>query len=275
MSGPLWRSERPLVFGHRGGSRLAPENTLAAFDRAVAEGVDGLELDVHLARDGEPVVCHDARIDRTTDASGAIRDLTAEALARVDAGFRFVEGAGRYPYRGQGFGIPTLREVVTRYPSQFLIVEMKDEDDRLAERTVEVIRAAGAVERVCLGSFHSGVLQAARRLEPRLATSASQREVRAALYRSWVGWFPRRVPYRAFQVPERRGSVRVVSPRFVRGAHRAGAAVQVWIVDQAPDILRLLAWGVDGIITDRPDVAVRTVHEWWAGRAPSRGKGSY
>ena len=85
-------TDRPLVFGHRGGSRLAPENTIAAFDRAVAEGVDGLELDVRLSKDGQVMVCHDARVDRTSNTTGAIADMTASELARVDAGYRFTPG---------------------------------------------------------------------------------------------------------------------------------------------------------------------------------------
>lgn len=262
---PWADSAVPLVFAHRGGSRLAPENTMAAFDRAVQEGVDGLELDVHLSRDGEPVVCHDRSVDRTTDASGAITAMTVAELARVDAGYRFVDGEGRYPFRGQGLGIPTLREVVTRHSGHRVIVELKDDDARLTAATLDVLREAGAVGRACIGSFHRGALADVRGREPGIATSAAQREVRMALYRSWFGWFPRAVPYQALQVPERREATQVVSPRLVRGAHRAGVVVQVWVVDGAADIRRLLGWGVDGIITDRPDVAVPTVREWAAG----------
>jgi glycerophosphoryl diester phosphodiesterase len=253
---------RPLVFGHRGGSRLAPENTLAAFDRGVAEGVDGLEMDVRLAADGEVVVCHDATVDRTTDGAGAISSMTARQLAALDAGSRFAGADGRHPFRGRGLGIPALRDVVCRYPHHRLIVEMKDSDPALARAVVGILRAAEALERVCVGSFHAAVMGEARRLEPGLATSAAQFEVRMALYRSWVGWFPRRVPYAAMQVPERREATTVVSRRFVRAAHRAGVAVQVWVVDQPADMERLLDWGVDGLITDRPDVAVGVVRRW-------------
>lgn len=266
---PWAESAIPLVFAHRGGSRLAPENTLAAFDRAASEGVDGLELDVRLSRDGEVVVCHDARVDRTTDASGAVAGMTAAELARLDAGYRFVDGQRAYPFRGCGLGIPTLREVLQRHPDRRVIVELKDGDARLAVATLEVLRSAGAVDRACVGSFHQGALAEVRAREPRLATSAAQREVRAALYRSWFNWFPRSVPYTALQVPERREATRVVSRRFVRGAHRAGVAVQVWVVDGPDDIRRLLGWGVDGIITDRPDVAVPTVRRW----AETEGEG--
>ncbi len=264
MMGPMkWiPTDRPLVFGHRGGSRLSPENTLAAFDRAAAEGVDGLELDVRLSRDGEVVVCHDARLDRTCDAAGAIADLTAAELARVDAGYRFTPDGSTYPFRGCGVGVPTLREVLARYPRLPLIVEMKDNTPAMAQATVGVLREAGALDRVCLGSFSPGVLRHARRLAPGTASSGSSREVLHAVLSSRFGLLPPFRRYQALQVPERREGTLVVTPRFVRAAHRAGVPVQVWIVDGEDAIRRLLDWGVDAIITDRPDVAVRTVADW-------------
>lgn len=257
-------SPRPLVFAHRGGSRLAPENTLAAFDRAVSEGADGLELDVHLSADGEVVVCHDPRVERTTNGTGAISEMTALELGEVDAGFHFRDTKGGFPFRGRGLGIPTLRDVVAQHPGRRLIVEIKDEDPRLVRATLDVLRAAGALDRTCLGSFRAPVLQLVRSLEPAVATGAGVDEVRRALYLSWLGLFPRRPPYHVLQLPERRGRLRVVSPRFVKGARRAAVPVFVWVVDEAADVRRLLSWGVHGIITDRPDVAVPIVQAWGA-----------
>jgi len=259
---PWGAAARPLVFGHRGGSGLAPENTFAAFERGLAEGVDGLELDVRLARDGEVVVCHDPTLDRTTDASGPVSALTSGQLAEVDAGYRFSTGEGVWPFRGRGVGVPLLRAVLARFPACPLIVELKGAEIDLARATVALVREAGAVDRVCIGSFRRAVLDEVRRLEPRLATGAASDEVRWALYRSWFCLFPRRVPYQALQVPQRREGHQIPTPRFVRGAHRAGAVVQVWVVDGRAEIVRLLEHGVDGIITDRPDVAVTAVREW-------------
>ena len=107
---------RPLVFAHRGGCALGPENTIAAFDRGLAAGADGFELDVHLSADGIVVVCHDDTLERTTGAVGPVRARTAAELARVDAGHRFVDAAGGFPFRGRGIGVPTLRDVLERYP---------------------------------------------------------------------------------------------------------------------------------------------------------------
>ena len=255
-------TDRPLVFGHRGGSRLAPENTIAAFDRAVAEGVDGLELDVRLSKDGQAMVCHDARVDRTSNTTGAIADMTAIELAHVDAGYRFTSGALSYPFRWRGFGVPTLAEVIARYPRHPLIVEMKDNTRAMAKATVEVVRAAGAADRVCLGAFPNGVMRHARRDGPEIATSASSGEVLRAMLTARAGLLPPRRRYQTLQLPERRKRLRVVTPRFVRAARRAGVPVQVWIVDRAEDIRRLLDWGVQAIITDRPDIAVPVVAAW-------------
>src|SRR5439155_23964984 len=131
---------------------------------------------------------------------------------------------------------------------------------------------ARAIDTVCLGSFSVSALRAARRFDPEVATSAGLFEARLALYRSWINVSPGRVPYQAFQVPEISGATRVVSPRFVRLAHQAGVAVQVWTVDDPADMRRLLEWGVDGIITDRPDIAVEVVRDWAGHRRSAIGE---
>jgi glycerophosphoryl diester phosphodiesterase len=119
------------------------------------------------------------------------------------------------------------------------------------------VRAAGAEDRVCAAGYGQRSIDEVRRSLPRLATSACHPEVHIALYRSWVGWPARRPPYGGVQVPEKAGLIRVVSRRFIRHAHRGGVRVQVWTVDEEADMHRLLGWGVDGLISNRPDLAVR------------------
>ena len=258
---PFARRDR-LVFAHRGGAKLAPENTLEAFDRGMREGSDGIECDVHLSRDGVPVVIHDATLDRTTDASGPVSARTADELARVDAGYRF-QSDGTFPFRGRGIGIPRLDEVLRTVGSGRVIIEMKQGLPALARAVMAVVRAAKAVDRVCVGSFHRSGLEVLRTEAPEIATSAAEEEARWTLYRSWCRWpigYAR--PYVAFQVPERAGRLRVISPAFLAQAHRADARVDVWVVDDPSDIIRLLTWGVDGVISDRPDLAVPTRNAW-------------
>lgn len=263
---PFFAAARPLVFAHRGGAALAPENTIAAFDNGLGLGADGLELDVHLSLDGQVVVHHDPTLDRTTDRRGDIAAFTADELARVDAGCRFGRGDDR-PFRGQGHGIPTLAVVLARYRDHRIVIEMKVNRAELARAVVDAVRAAGAVDRVCLGSFGLGVLRTARELEPAIATSAAREEVRWALYRSWCRWPIRSAAHGGFQVPEISGSTRVVSRRFVADAHRAGLGVQVWTVDTEAAARILLGWGVDGLITNRPDVVVPLVRGQMRGEA--------
>lgn len=229
---------------------MAPENTMAAFDNGMSLGADGLELDVHLSSDGLAVVHHDRTLDRTTRLRGPIAERTARELAAA--------------------GVPTLADVLARYRAARVIVELKVNREELARAVVDVVRHADAVERVCLGSFGYRVLRAVRTLEPAIATSAAREEVRWALYRSWCRWPVSRVAYSAYQVPERSGSVRVVSPRFVADAHAAGLSVQVWTVDTPADARRLLEWGVDALITDRPDVIVPLVRGYGSSRAAVR-----
>jgi glycerophosphoryl diester phosphodiesterase len=256
------------VFAHRGGARLAPENTVAAFANGMALGADGLELDVQLSADAVPVVIHDATLDRTTDRGGAVAAFSARQLAAFDAGYRY-ERDGEFPFRGQGIGVPTLDETLARFPAARIIIEMKGGTPALARAVAASVRNAAAVERVCVGSFYQGSIDTIRAEAPEIATSASQEEARWTLHRSWVRWpWSRPRPYTAFQVPERAGRMRVVSPSFVRRAHAEGQVVQVWVVDDDADIRRLLSWGVDGIISDRPDVAVPVRDDTIAARNP-------
>ena len=253
---PFFDRRRPRVYAHRGGCALGPENTLAAFDIGLAAGADGLELDVHLSADGVPVVVHDAMLDRTTDATGPVRAKSADELARVDAGCRFSDGNGGAPFAGQGIGVPTLLEVLRRYPGVPTIIELKVDTEDCGVRVAQTVRDADAVGRVCLAGFGLRSARGGRLGLPSAGASACHVEVRRALHCSWVGWPIRDMPYQGYQVPERSGWLRVVSQRFIRQAHQAGLAVEVWTVDDPPDMERLLAWGVNGLISNRPDLAV-------------------
>jgi glycerophosphoryl diester phosphodiesterase len=265
---PFFRQhDRPLVFAHRGGRALGPENTVIAFDLGMAAGADGLEFDVHLAADGRVVVIHDPTLERSTDAAGEVHAYTSAELAAVNAAPRFGIDL-ELPWTGAQAGLPTLDEVLVRYPHASFIIEMKGERPALGPAVVEAVNRAGAGARVCLGSFSSAVLAAARQAGPELATSASREEALRALQRSWIWLSPGRVAYKAFQIPERAGRLRVVSPGFIRAVHRAGCAVHVWTVNDEADMRRLFDWGVDAIITDRPDVAAKVRDEWVARHGP-------
>jgi glycerophosphoryl diester phosphodiesterase len=137
-----------------------------------------------------------------------------------------------------------------------IIIELKVNTEECGRRVAEVVRAADAVGRVCLAGAGWRSARAARAALPPAATSACRLEVRLALYRSWVGWPSRRVGYGGYQVPEQAGIWSVATPRFIRHAHDAGLAVEVWTVDEPADMERFLGWGVDGLVSNRPDLAV-------------------
>ena len=234
---------------------------MPALDNGLALGADGLEIDVQLSRDGIPVVIHDRTLDRTTDRHGPVQALTAAELARVDAGYHFTRD-GAHPFRGRGIGVTTLDAVLAKHHTR-IIIEMKGGEPELARAVGIAIKNAGAVDRTCVGSFYQPSIDALRAGHPEIVTSASEREARWTLHRSWLRWpFISSRKYCAFQVPERAGRMRVVSPAFVRHVHREHHAVQVWVVNDPADMRRLLDWGVDGIISDVPDIAVAARDQW-------------
>ncbi|HEX2080857.1 MAG TPA: glycerophosphodiester phosphodiesterase [Longimicrobium sp.] len=250
----------PLLIAHRGGSHLAPENTLLAFRRALDWWrADILETDVQPTRDGDCVVIHDGTVDRTTDGRGRVADLTVAEIQRLDAGYRFTpDGGASYPFRGRGVRISTLREVLAALPGARVNVEIKDGRAQPAvQRTIReldaehrVLVAAGDRRNRALFRDHPG------------PTSAGAQDL-YAFYALHLTGTTRlyRPPVDAFQMPERNAGRQVLSPRWVKEAHAHSVAVHVWTVDEEADMRRLLEWGVDGIITDRPDRLARVLHE--------------
>jgi len=244
------------AIAHRGGAALRPENTMAAFDHAASLGVDGMECDVHLSSDGIPVVIHDATLERTTDATGPVSARSADELARLDAGWHFAPADG-HPFRRRGFGIPALADVLVRHPTMPFVVEIKGHDPSLVRPVLEVLDRAGARERVIVGGFSQAVLDEVRRAAPDMPTSASRAEVRSALRRTRFLLAPRIDGFELFQAPYYIRGRTVFGRRFVTGVRRRGLPVHAWIVNEETDMRRLVGWGVTGLISDRPDVAVR------------------
>ncbi len=258
----------PLFFAHRGGAKLAPENTLEAFRSAVEVwGVDVLEMDVHVTRDGELVVLHDETVDRTTDGEGPIRNLTLQEVRELDAGFRFRDLDGETSFRGRGVGIPLFREVLEALPGVRMNVDAKGAG--ATPLLLELIRSLGAEHRVLLASV--GEDGRADRLGYRGPTSATRRQIRLFYY---LHRLPGGGPYTpradALQIPFMWEGRQVTTPRIIHEAHRRNLPVHVWTVDDVETMRTLLRWGVDGIQTDRLDVLARVLYEE-TGRPLPRG----
>ena len=254
---PFLEGDRPLAFAHRGGSKLWPENTMPAFQGAVQLGCRYLETDLHTTRDGVLVTIHDETLDRISDGSGPVHALTLAELKRFDAGYRFSPDGGQsFPFRGKGITVPTLAEVMQALPDTRLNLEIKQKKPSLVEALVTFIEDQGAHDRILVGSFHDRILQEfRRRTVGRVATSAASREARLFWLASRLGLTRfLRPPYDALQVPPSQGPFPVVDRRFVQAAHRFGIQVHVWTVDESEEMRRLLDLGVDGLMSDRPDL---------------------
>lgn len=232
----------PIIFAHRGASMRAPENTLAAFRLAKAEGADAIELDVKLSADGVPVVIHDPTVDRTTDGSGTVATLSLAALKELDA--------------GEGQHIPTLDEVFAEMGKDFFInVELTNyttPKDDLVEKVVELIQKHERAQSTLFSSFLPKNLHRAEKLLPQTPRGL-------LTLPNFIGWVARfyafpRGNYQALHPHRKNASV-----RQIKQAHRMSRRVHVWTVDAPDEMRKLAAWGVDGIFTNDPRLAVKTL----------------
>lgn len=232
------------VFAHRGLAAGVPENTLAAFSAAVAAGADYVETDVHVTKDGVCVIHHDPTVT-LGGTTWHISDERYDTLRALDL--------------GEGESIPTLSDALAAFPEVRFNIDVKAR--AAAEPAAQAILDAGAIERVLMTSFDEKTRRTVVELLPGVTTSASSAKIVAALPWMLIG-MPTRVAsvltgIPVVQIPEKRGKLRLVSPRIVRVMHRAGIEVHVWTVNDPADMARLHRWGVEGIITDRCDVAVK------------------
>ncbi|MFW5684241.1 MAG: glycerophosphodiester phosphodiesterase [Spirochaetota bacterium] len=259
---PAVTDHRWRVIAHQGGNHLWPDNTMPAFRNAVEMGVDALELDVHSTADGVLVVIHDETVDRTTNGSGLVKELTLAEIRGLDAAWNWPHHVetDEYPYRGQGIKIPTLEEVLREFPDVPMAIEIKQADPPIVEPFGELLQRYDREQNTIVASFHPEVMHSFRESFPRFATSGVEPEIRTfyVMKTIFAGWlYP--PPMEAFQVPETSGDLQVITPRFVRAAHRRGINVQVWTVNDAESMRRILDAGVDGIITDRPDLLLEVL----------------
>ena len=258
------KKDWPANFAHRGASARAPENTLEAFRLAVEAGAGGLELDVHMTLDKEIVVIHDPTVDRTTNGSGAVAEMTLDEIKALDAGYRFSpNGGSTYPYRGRGLRTPRLAEVYEEFPNAPVNIEIKQAQPGVEEAVLKVIWEAGAAGRTLVASNRHGVVRRFRRISGgRIPTAASRREIarfyllsRLRLERLY------RPAYDALQVPPDYRGTPLVTPRFLEAAHDRGVRVDVWTINDPDEMRRLLDLGADGVMTDRPEELVGVLGE--------------
>lgn len=274
MTNP-WLSRRVLAFAHQGGAKEAPSSTLFACSRAVELGADVLELDVHASADGVLVVTHDETVDRTSSGSGRIAQLDMAALAELDNAYWFVPGEGTlpdappaaYPYRGRApgdrrFGVASLAEVLEDFPATLLNLDVKEGPPAVEAYESELaalLQAHGRADDVIVTSFDDHRIARLRMAAPKIGTAPGTSALTAWIQAVRTGEEPPEVLLEgavAIQVPHRVAGIDLVDERLVEAAHRAGRALHVWTVDEESEMERLVALGVDGIMTDRPSVLV-------------------
>jgi glycerophosphoryl diester phosphodiesterase len=265
MPHPYFEAPPPLVIGHRGAAGEVPENTIASFRHALASGAHLLESDVHITRDGIPVLCHDADVDRTTEGVGLIGDKDLAELQQLDAGYRFeAEGTERWPHRGRGLRIPSLREAFEALPGAAFNLELKDERPDLVQTCLSLVAEFERADRTLLTAAADTTMkllheEIAARGVP-VALGACTGEVVAFVRAAVEGSAPPAGPM-ALQIPEAFAGQPLVTPDLLRAAHSHDVYVHVWTINEPASMRRLLELGVDGIVTDFPARLARVIEE--------------
>jgi glycerophosphoryl diester phosphodiesterase len=241
----------------------APENTLPSFRKAVEDGAEALELDVHQSADGAIVIIHDDTVDRTTSGRGEIRSLSLKDLKSLDAGYRLtLDGGKSFPWRGLGIEIPTLEEFFLSFPDSKAIVEIKQSPDPFVTAVIDTVCSLGREDRVILACEDDRIMALVRdELRSRglqIATGFSFGEVAAFIHCVRAGRISSFTPAgQAFQIPSKYGDSTLVDRQSVDAAHALGLEIYVWTVNEPEEMRRLLELDVDGLITDYPDRLVR------------------
>jgi len=256
----------PRVVGHRGSAGTHPENTLESFRAAVASGVQYLEFDIHMTRDGEVVVAHDNHLARICGLERTIPEMMYAELAAADAGRMFSLDCATFPFREKGIRVPRLAAVLEAFPKLRMIVEVKQIAPSVVAAMLEVIDRAGMRRSVLVASEHQEPLDEVRKLAPEIPTNFSYLET-GQFIQAMVGRDGSyRPPGDAVQIPHRHESWELVTRESVDFAHRVGVEVHVWTVNEEAEMSELLDMGVDGLISDYPDRALEVVRRRAAAR---------
>jgi glycerophosphoryl diester phosphodiesterase len=238
---------QPVIFAHRGASAHAPENTLAAFELALSHGADGIELDAKLSADGSVIVIHDPTVDRTTNGTGKVKDLTLADLRSLDAGTSFSD-------HFTAEKIPLLEEVFDSLGKRlFINVELTNYNtprDHLVESVCMLVKKHNLQTRVMFSSFYATNLSKAQGYLPEVPCGF-------LAYPSLLGAWARSFGFAFGKYAALHPYLSDVTPQQVQRAHRLKSRVHVWTVNAEADMRRLFGWGVDGIFTDDPRLAVR------------------
>jgi glycerophosphoryl diester phosphodiesterase len=257
----FFKNDRTLVIAHQGGELLAPSNTMAAFTKAADMGVDVLETDIHITKDGHLVAIHDPTVDRTTNGSGAVADMTLEEIQKLDAGYHFKDLDGNYSYRNKGVYIPTVDEMFQTFTDLRIEIEIKDDNpperlDEIASKLWTLIEKYQMEDKILIASFDQSIMDTFENYATgRVATTAGRAEVKNFVVTHKFFLRNLYVPnVDAFQIPTEDSGYDLTDQRLIDGAHRLGMQIHYWTIDDPVTMKKLIDAGADGILTNRPDL---------------------
>lgn len=266
----FYRDDDPdtLVIAHRGGRGLAPEGTMAAFDNSYELGVDVFEFDTHMTSDGYLVVSHDPDVDRMTEGTGRINDMTLEEVQALDAGYHFEDENGEHTYRDKGVYIPTVEEVFQKYPDMRYLIEIKDTNDpELYEDVIQelwrLIQEYDMTDDVMMGSFEHSINERFEEVSGgQVPIGAGEDAVRDFAYKH--------VPYLnglakstvdSFQLPTEAEGFDLTTNNIIRSAKKRNISVYYWTINDEETMIELIEKEADGIMTDYPDRLIKVLDE--------------
>lgn len=262
----FFKNDGPMVIAHQGGEKLAPSNTMAAFTNAAEMGVDVLETDIHITKDGHLVTIHDPTVDRTTNGSGKVADMTLEEIQKLDAGYHFKDLDGKYSFRGKGVYIPTVEEMFQTFTDVKIEIEIKDDNpperiEEMSEKLWELIKKYKMEDKIIIGSFDQEILNTFEKFSMgQVATSGGRSEVKSFVI--FHKFFLRNLyspKVDSFQIPTEDSGFDLTDQKLINGAHRLGMDIHYWTIDDPETMKELIDAGADGILTNRPDLLLDIV----------------
>lgn len=263
---PFFKNNRPLVVAHQGGELLAPSNTIAAFSNAAKLGVDALETDLHITKDGQLVAIHDPTVDRTTNGHGAVKDLTLKEIQKLDAGYHFKDLHGQYSFRGKGVYIPTAEEIFQRFGNMRIEMEIKDDNpperyEEMAKKLWALIKKYHMEDKILVASFDQNILKTFDKYaKERVATCAGKQEVtKFVVFHKFFLRDLYQPQVDDFQLPVADSGFDLTDKNLIDGAHRRGMQIHYWTIDDPKTMKKLIASGADGILTNRPDLLLKVM----------------
>jgi glycerophosphoryl diester phosphodiesterase len=264
----FFQSDRPLVIAHQGGELLAPSNTMTAFKQAVDLGVDVLEFDIHITKDGHLVTIHDPTVNRTTNGKGPVHTLTLTDIQKLDAGYHFVDLNGELSYQGKGVYIPTLEEVFQTFPNMKMVIEIKDDNPferitEISQKLWHLIQKYHKEDQVVVASFDQTIINQFKDLSGgKVALSAGKEEIKKFIIFKKLFLANFYTPNAdVFQIPTEESIFNLASPSIIKEAKRRNINIQYWTIDDKDTMRSLLKDGADGIITNRPDLLLEVIEE--------------